>query len=88
MGCGFSSCPVSFPETDGGFLWGNLSPVSFPETAGVFLSGNLPRGLFGAHGAPQHSFVCESCCKRMGCTFLLWVAEGPTLSVRPGSSYF
>ena len=46
------SCPVLFPKTDGGLLWGNLSPVSFPETDGGFLSGNLPRGLFVAHGRP------------------------------------
>ena len=48
----FFSFPVSFPETDGGLLWGNLSPVSFPETAGGLLLGNLPWGLFVAHGRP------------------------------------
>lgn len=33
--------PASFPESDGGLLWGNLSPVSFPETDGGLLWGNL-----------------------------------------------
>ena len=39
LGCGFFCFSVSFPETDGGFLWGNLSPVSFPETHSSLCAG-------------------------------------------------
>ena len=58
VGCWFLSFPVSFPETDGSLLWGNMSPISFPETAGGLLSGKLPRLLRMAD--PQHNFVFES----------------------------
>ena len=54
------SFPVSFPETDGGSLWGNLSPVSFPETAGVCFQETFLGAFLLRTVAPQHSFVFES----------------------------